>query len=312
MKKRKLKFKNILIALVILFIIIFSIVKFFGYIRYKNSNYYKLEVLGYNKEEITYIESLDNNLIEDFLNTEYEPIKIDFMKGKYFIYKNLEEYLEYYKDNYKEVDEVITLVNTNSYKPFYSEIVETDISKNTLVLTNKYNKLDAEFEPKDLVNISLQYSYSNKQVTKETNDAYFQMCQDAKKNYNLTLVATSGYRDYELQEGLYEMYVSQSGEKTADTFSARPGHSEHQTGLAIDILSLKSNMSNFHETAEYEYLKDNSYKFGFILRYPETKEHITGYKFEPWHYRYVGTEVAKYIYENDITFDEYYAYYLNK
>lgn len=312
MKKNKLKIKNILIAIVILFIIVFSIIKFFSYIKFKNSNYYKLEVLGYNKEEINYIEKLENKTIDEFINSEYEPIKIEFFKQKYFIYKNLNEYLSFSNDNYKEVEEVITLVNTKAYIPFYSEIKETDINKKNLMLVNKFNKLPDKFIPKDLVKVSLQYAYDNNQLTKEANDAYFQMCQNGKSNNNLTLIATSSYRSYESQDNIYKTYKSKQSEKVADTFCARPGHSEHQTGLTVDILSSKSNMDNFHETKEYEYLKDNSYKYGFILRYPEKKEYITGYKFEPWHYRYVGKEVAEYIYKNNITFDEYYAYYLDK
>ena len=96
----------------------------------------------------------------------------------------------------------------------------------------------------------------------------------------------------------------------ADTYSARPGHSEHQTGLAIDLAAFNSNLNNFEETKEYEWVKDNAHLYGFILRYPKGKEHITGYMFEPWHYRYVGTKVAKEIYEMDITFDEYYELFL--
>ena len=92
--------------------------------------------------------------------------------------------------------------------------------------------------------------------------------------------------------------------------SARAGHSEHQTGLAIDIADLSLDYDNFEITKEFKWVKENAHKYGFIMRYPKGKFHITGFKYEPWHYRYVGIDVAKKIKEAGITFDEYYAYYV--
>ena len=101
------------------------------------------------------------------------------------------------------------------------------------------------------------------------------------------------------------------GVEAADTYSARPGFSEHQLGYSIDLTNGESvPFEEFHNTKEYEWLKDNAYKYGFILRYPKDKEYITGYIFEPWHIRYVGYDIAKYIYENNITYEEYYAYFI--
>jgi len=119
-----------------------------------------------------------------------------------------------------------------------------------------------------------------------------------------------GERDYDEQEETYEYYKSTKGEEYANNYAAQPGNSEHQTGLAFDILSPNSNTKNFDETEEFKWLQKNAYKYGFIMRYPKDKEDITGYKYEPWHYRYVGIEVAKQIHEEDITFDEYYAFYI--
>ena len=101
--------------------------------------------------------------------------------------------------------------------------------------------------------------------------------------------------------------------KYADSIASRPGASEHQTGLTLDIFSKdNSNKNTFKDTEVFKWLKDNSYKFGFILRYPEDKVKVTGYGYESWHYRYVGKKIAKYIYENNITFEEYYAYFIEK
>ena len=96
----------------------------------------------------------------------------------------------------------------------------------------------------------------------------------------------------------------------ADLKAARPGYSEHQTGLALDITTRLAEDEEFVNTEEFSWLKENAHKYGFILRYPEGKENITGYSYEPWHYRYVGIDVATKIYNENITFDEYYAYYI--
>lgn len=128
--------------------------------------------------------------------------------------------------------------------------------------------------------------------------------------YNIPLL--SGFRSYSRQRTIYNNYVQIDGQALADTYSARPGHSEHQTGLAFDILTLNATTENFEKTKEFEWLKDNSYKYGFIMRYPKDKEYLTGYEYEPWHYRYVGIDAAKQIKNENITFDEYYAYYINQ
>ena len=101
------------------------------------------------------------------------------------------------------------------------------------------------------------------------------------------------------------------GEDYANTVSAKPGFSEHQTGLAMDILTPGIEMSEFKNTKASDWLKDNGYKYGFILRYPEDKTYITGYAFESWHYRYLSKEIAKKVYNEGITYDEYYAFYLD-
>ncbi|HDR5155677.1 TPA: M15 family metallopeptidase, partial [Bacillus anthracis] len=122
-------------------------------------------------------------------------------------------------------------------------------------------------------------------------------------NEGIYLNAFSTYRSYWSQNRLYWNYVSNYGQDPTDTFSAKPGFSEHQTGLCIDI----TNEENFliQGTREGDWLAENSYRFGFIIRYPLGKEDITGIEYEPWHIRYVGEEAAKYIYENGITLEEY-------
>ena len=122
----------------------------------------------------------------------------------------------------------------------------------------------------------------------------------------LNLYLSSGYRSYTLQEKIYNNYVARDGKTTADTYSARAGHSEHQTGLAFDLNTIDD---SFSYTDEGKWVNDNCYRFGLILRYPKGKENITGYMYESWHLRYVGTELATKLYNNGnwITLEEYFG-----
>ncbi len=130
--------------------------------------------------------------------------------------------------------------------------------------------------------------------------------KSAAANEGYEIYAFSIYRSYQRQKELYNRYVREHGQQRADTFSARPGHSEHQTGLAFDIGWRGYYTSqSMGEMEEGIWLADNSWRFGFILRYPKGKTHITGYIYEPWHFRYVGKEVAKQVYNSGLTLDEF-------
>ena len=138
-------------------------------------------------------------------------------------------------------------------------------------------------------------------LTKETKAAFLEM-QAAAAKEGKSLSIKSGYRSYETQQTLYNNYVARDGKAAADRYSARPGHSEHQTGLAIDINRASD---AFTKTPEAKWLAENCWKYGFIIRYPEGKESITGYKYESWHVRYLGKELAKAVYESGLTLEEY-------
>lgn len=139
--------------------------------------------------------------------------------------------------------------------------------------------------------------------------AAYERLADAAEQDGLELVAFSTYRSFARQKELYEGYVARDGVEAADRYSARPGHSEHQSGLAFDIGEAGQEeywaSSSFGETAGGKWLADNAHKFGFILRYPEGKEKITGYMYESWHFRYVGEEAASAIHEQELTLEEY-------
>ena len=161
-----------------------------------------------------------------------------------------------------------------------------------------------------MINVDLSYSYEGRRILPEVNDAFIKMYNDAKKE-GINLFVVSAYRSYSYQEKLYNNYITMYGIDYANTVSAKPGFSEHQTGLAMDILSPGVQMSEFENTKAYSWLKENSYKYGFILRYPKDKTYLTGYAFESWHYRYLGKEMAKKVYDENITYDEYYTFYLD-
>lgn len=309
-KKRKIKRKPILflVSFIIVLIIVVFIVKT---INYHNTYTYKLQKIGYNEQETKYlIKNLKEKTLDYLLTIKYDENIYKLSKEKYFIENNLKSYLKYYKDNDKELNDVIAIVNVCADKEWYSEYNDTDMNKGNLMLVNKFNKLSKDYNPDDLVDVSNVYSFgSGQKLRKDAFDAFKDMFNDAKKE-GLTLIINSSYRTYEEQEETYNYYYERNGKKYADSIAARAGFSEHQTGLSIDIQTYNSSASTFENFDEFKWLQDNSYKYGYILRYPKNKEYLTGYNYESWHYRYVGIEVATYIHENNITFDEYYAYFI--
>lgn len=182
-------------------------------------------------------------------------------------------------------------------------IYALDLLGDMMIIVNKKYKLSKNYIPNNLVKISDKFSNKEIYVIDVVKNNFEKMCSDAL-NYNLYIIAMSGYRSYEYQENLYNEYLEIDKPEVVDTYSAKPGHSEHQTGLAIDVCTNTKDYIEFIDTEEYKWVKDNCYKYGFIIRYPKGKENITGYKFEPWHIRYIGDK-AKYIYKNNITLEEY-------
>lgn len=150
---------------------------------------------------------------------------------------------------------------------------------------------------------ALPDGYAPGGLTKECSAAFSRMQSAAAKD-GVKLYIVSGYRSYETQKRIYNRYVAKDGRALADTYSARPGTSEHQTGLAMDLNSLSSSFGN---TKEGKWLEKNSYKYGFIIRYPKGKQSVTGYVYEPWHVRYVGTDKATKIYKSGLCLEEYYG-----
>ena len=322
MKKLKIKkrVKKILFLFVVLTLFlsigIYSGIKIYKQKEYEKTYEFKLLEIGYNIDEVNILlDKYKNKEIEYILRNEQNQKYLDILNVNYFMYDYFYDYLEYYENNLdKPFRDIVEIVNTKRNNEYYTNTIATNISKKELMLVNKYYYLDESYEPENLVTISQNYSWGSRgthKATEETYNAFLEMWEDAHEAGHYLMVSSS-YRTYKKQDAVYKDYENLRGTEYADTIAARPGYSEHQTGYTLDIFEKNnSRQQTFHESEAYFWLKDNAHNYGFILRYPEDKEDITGYSFESWHYRYVGVEAATYIYQNNITFDEYYAYFLN-
>ena len=292
-----------------------------NYEIYQQLNYYnhfdnlelinKLIEKGYNASEIDCIVKTGNDSsINEFLNKDkYENI-VEFLNFDYAKLHNLERYIAYQKKTIYDYDETVLYVEIGLDNEFYTEY--NDVNEFSFdMLVNKYNKLDDNFVPEDLVLVDKKYSVNNSNYGNSTMlNQFYKMADDLNKELDLKVYIRSGYRTYESQQEVYDEYLDLYGKNYVKKYVAYPGFSEHQTGLAVDLKASSSN--TFKDTKEAKWLKENAYKYGFIERYTKKLEDVTGYQNESWHYRYVGVEIATYIKENNISFDEYYVRFLSK
>lgn len=204
---------------------------------------------------------------------------------------------------------------------YFNEINEVDGKKvilnpvNILSLMNKEFYLPADYAPNDLVRPNVAFSFGDEDVEKsylrrEAAEALENMFAAAKEE-GVILYAVSGYRSYDRQKAVLAAEINRVGKEKAEQAVAIPGTSEHQSGLAMDISSESEGYlltENFGLQAEGIWLRENAHRFGFILRYPKEKEDITQYQYEPWHFRYVGEDAAKIIYEKDWTLEEFFSH----
>ncbi len=208
-------------------------------------------------------------------------------------------------------EEVITFVNIGLDHPFYTEVCQIILPDQLTVLVNKYRQLSRDFIPGDLEPIAAECSSGQLLLRHQARIAFEAMCCAARRQ-GIELKAISTFRSYVYQQQVYYKNRTEGMDMDQyraerDRVSARPGHSEHQTGLAVDINDLEQ---TFEATAEGRWLATNSYCYGFILRYPKGKEKITGYDYEPWHFRYLGRRLSEAVYRSGLTYDEFYTRYL--
>ena len=210
-------------------------------------------------------------------------------------------------------------LNEYSVPVFYENIIQVENPDSLSVLVNKNYSLPEDYEPDDLVFLEVPLYNNDKSneanyLRKEAADALKELFTAAQKE-GYELIARSGYRSYATQASLYGRYVEQDGVEAADTYSARPGHSEHQTGLTIDITSdgVHGGLTeSFGETEEGKWVAENAYRFGFIVRYPQDRTAETGYQYEPWHLRYVGVQAATEIYQDQLILEDYVLSVMNR
>lgn len=299
-----------------LLIITYTIIKCSEMIKeykYHQTQEYKLLTIGYSSKETQSIldnikeKYIDNIIKEEKPNSFYTSL----VTNKYYIKDNYKKYLEYYEYHQTtEANDVISIINTRANETWYTNLKKANTNKNPILL-NKYNYIEEDYVPDKLIKINLQTSYANNSANEDVVNAYYEMHTATKEETGINLMVIASYRDYDNQERKYAEYKKVSLEY-ADTFCERAGHSEHQLGIALDLVSTKNYYKNkFIESEEYKWLLDNAYKYGFIVRYPTDKYKITGYD-EPNHFTYVGTTISKVIHENKITLDEYYAFYIAK
>ena len=300
-KKKKvyhIKKKNFIIFLLFIGLFAFGIIEIVFCIG-------KIITTSSNKEKENKIiikENNDNNNDKRLEELENIDKKID-----YFNYDYIDRYINYKKQNKDlKIEQIIKNVNMNLDKTQYEYKIESKNLNKEIILVNKYYYLDEKYVPDNLEKISNQYALDNMKLVRVAKEAFEKLSKDASKE-KLNIIAMSAYRSYSYQVDLYNKYAKNDGKEKADTYSGRPGHSEHQTGLAVDVYNKKLPYTSFENTKEYVWMMENAHKYGFILRFPKEKEKETGYHFESWHYRYVGIDIATYIKENNISFEEYYA-----
>ena len=224
---------------------------------------------------------------------------------RYFIDDNFSRYLAFHKKDSTSapLDVIVALVNVGYDRDRESSAVPCDTSKGQLMLVNGRHYLDENYKPENLATFSMDYCYENQRAQSVVVDAFMVMQQACKEQTDAQLMVNSAYRSYQDQIGTYK--------RNPKGYAARAGSSEHQTGYAIDVTSRQHPMRwPFDTSVEGVWMREHCHDYGFILRYPEKQSHIFGFAYEPWHLRYVGKDVAKRIHDEDITFDEYYAYYI--
>ena len=274
-------------------------------------NINKLIKKGYSNSDINIIlshgtdESVTEFTKRDKVNYLEEFFSLDYAKLEN--YDRYEAYSDETGEN--EIDTVIE-VNLNLDKEDYTDSVLVDEFSTDMVI-NKHRHLSEDFKPNDLVEASLEYASENGIFLSRLAYNAFKSMSDAASKEGYGIVINSAYRSFQDQQDITDLYFKYYGQEYVDKYIAKPGYSEHQTGLAIDVGS--KSVSVFANSKENTWMLDNAYKYGFIQRYTKRDENLTGFRYEAWHYRYVGKEIAKYCHDhNNMSLEEYFVIFLDK
>ncbi len=284
-------------------------------IEYQNQkhlirNINQLLKIGYSDYEISMIlKHGDDSSVSQFAKRKKVRYLEEFFSIPYAKLENYDRYLAYMDEAREDEETTVLHVNLDLDQKDYENSVE--VKKFSIdMFVNKHHYLGKKFKVQDLVPIDSKYvvGTGKEKANKEAYQAFKKMLRDMEKE-DLHILINSSYRSYQEQEETWNTYQQLYGDNYVLKYVAKPGFSEHQTGLCFDFASTSSNI--FANSKEAEWLFKNSYKYGFIYRYPKGLESITGYNHESWHYRYVGKKIANYIEKHNITFDEYYATFLD-
>lgn len=258
------------------------------------------------------------------------PTFLIFIPAKNIDFENVSSNQDLISENNKVSSEI--LLEQDNKEPTSSNITELETASSSSTQSSKLEESNKSIDKKSWqlklvnkdnpisTNIEIQKTkFDSEYIDSRIASNYEKMYVDAKKA-GITLFLRSGYRTVSVQKSNYDTSIknyiksgksNEEATKLTDEYYAKPGESEHHTGLALDIITpeyhkdVYSLTAEFAKTDAYKWLQSNSYKYGFILRYPENKTNITGFSFEPWHYRYVGEDSAKYIFENNLCLEEY-------
>lgn len=270
-----------------------------------------LKEKGYNNNTISYVlKNLSKNDIKEFVSKKYDKDFEEYIKIDLFNYSKLSRYNKYKKEHKDlDYDDVVTRIELNLDKIYYEDSTLVKDPNDVRVLTNKYLEIPDNYEPKDLVNMSDEYAnntYEQNKLRKEAYEQFVKMCNDSRKA-GIKFYAESSYRSYEYQDIIYKNYVYENGQEAADKYAARPGFSEHELGLALDLANIWTITT---EGEEYAWLERHAHEYGYIIRYKKEWEDITGYTEESWHIRYVGVETATNVRKKGMSYEEYYLKYI--
>ena len=343
-KKRKFRrrIKEVIIIVFLLLIAwgIFVVVK---YKPFNTTTINNVKLRGVLKEQVvfegpdseyiqtgkTYIFKV-KDMVKDIFNTKVTE-DIDGKSIKVKVTTNgVKDYVDIKNNTIKINDSILSgsrvdvIVSYNGLNKSYSYSIKDNLSeeidKNMIItnpneydaVVNKTRHLSSDYKPKDLVEANVDYAQSNlavRPLRKEAAKALEDLFADAKQA-GYDFYALSGFRSYKMQVDVYKNNIAQYGsEEKANFYSAKPGESEHQLGLSMDVTTKEVNFKlteSLGDTEAGKWLEDNCYKNGFIIRFPKGKEKITGYSYEPWHVRYVGKTLAKVIHDNNLTLEEYF------
>jgi D-alanyl-D-alanine carboxypeptidase len=288
MKKKKLI--RVIISLVILNLGVIS----FIYLNF------------YNKKENS--KSKVDTPTKEVVNEDQEE-QNHYKSYYYYEEENLERYIAYHSLNIEmATGDVVWRVNAKVDQLPYENIVvlNEDSMHDKTALINKFYRLPDDFEPRDLIGIG-----DGNWLDRETYEAFLEMSAVAESE-GAILTPGSTYRSIDSQRGLYESYVDRDGQELADTYSARAGSSEHHTGRAIDFVGEDWTLSTFEYTYASQWIQENAWEYGFILRYPKDYVDVTRYMYEPWHVTYVGIEVSRIMHQEGIsTLEEYHVKFVD-